>query len=517
MTAVTGSRATAPRPTPRPKPDAVRARGRRRAMLALARVEARRLLLHPLVLIALLAYLTLVLWPGAEPEDAYPVLQDIDRETQTGQLLLGLAVLVAVNLAVLRSHRRGTEASFSVLVLPPWRRTVAHVLSVLPTVLVGALIVAGQFTAAALKPGAVGRGSVSELVTGPLLILLPGAVGVLLARVARSAFVAPLAVVAFLAFAMVFVADSTSPAWLRGLAPVVFDEGAWPLPSDLLGRPAAGHALYLLALAVLVTAGAVLLSGGRTRAVRATALGALGVTVLAVVLQGTAPSDAVRAAREVATRDPAKVQDCERHGTTTYCAFPEFTPWIDEWARVTDRVRALAGAPDAERALTVRQRVAALDGPSGGTELATTAAPGEVTAITAWGGERELEFAAGVARGLVVGHERYGGAYCDARGVLMVWLAVRATRDGEAAFERTGVDHNSPGVIQAPATAIALRGRELAVVQALFTRPRGEVERVVKASWAELSAPGTTTDRAAALLGVTAPAETADDREYQCA
>ncbi|WNZ06778.1 ABC transporter permease [Streptomyces sp. 11x1] len=516
MTAITGSRATAPKPTPRPKPDPVRVRGGRRAMLALARVEARRLLLHPLVLIALLAYLTLVLWPGAEPEDAHPVLQDIDRETQFGQLLLGLAVLIAVNLALLRSHRRGTDASFSVLVLQPWRRTVAHVLSVLPTVLVGALIVAGQFTAAALKPGAVGRGSVAELATGPLLILLPGAVGVLLARVARSAFVAPLAVVAVLALTVVFVADSSSPAWLRGLAPVVFDEGARPLPSDLLGRPAAGHALYLLALAVLVTAGAVLLSGGRTRAVRATALGALGVTVLAVVLQGMAPSDAVRAARELATRDPAKVQDCERHGTTTYCAFPEFTPWIDEWARVTDRVRALAGAPDAERALTVRQRVAALDGPSGVRELAP-AAPGEVTATTAWGGERELEFAAGVARGLVVGHERYEGAYCDARGVLVVWLAVQATRDGEAVFERTGDDHNSPGVIHAPATAVPLRGRELAVVQALFARPRGEVERAVKASWAELAAPGTTTDRAAALLGVTAPAETADDREYQCA
>lgn len=179
-------------------------------------------------------------------------------------------------------------------------------------------------------------------------------------------------------------------------------------------------------------------------------------------------------------------------------------------------MRALAGAPDAERALTVRQRVAALDGPSGVRELAP-AALGEVTATTAWGGERELEFAAGVARGLVVGHERYEGAYCDARGVLVVWLAVQATRDGEAVFERTGDDHNSPGVIQAPATAVALRGRELAVVQALFARPRVEVERAVKASWAELSAPGTTTDRAAALLGVTAPAETADDREYQCA
>ncbi|MFE7836062.1 ABC transporter permease [Streptomyces sp. NPDC057474] len=512
MTAMTGTQVATPKPKPRP----VRVQGGRRAVLALARVEARRLLLHPLVLVALVAYLTLVLWPSSESEDAYPVLQDIDRETQTGQLLLGLAVMVAVNLAVLRSHRRGTDAYLGVLVLPPWRRTVAHLLSVLPAVLVGALIVVGQFTAAALKPGAVGHGSVSELATGPLLVLLPAAVGVLLGRVARSAFVAPLAVVAFLAVTMVFVADSQSAAWLRGMAPVLFDEGARPMPSELLGRPAAWHALYLLALAALVAAGAVLLSGGRTRAVRATTLGALGAVVTAVVLQGMAPSDAVREAREVATRDPAAVQSCERRGATTYCAFPEFTPWIDEWARVTDKVRSLAGDPETTRALTVRQKVAALDGPSGNTEI-SPAAPGELTATTAWGGERELEFAASVARGLVVGHERYGGAHCDARGVLMVWLAVRATRDGQAMFDRTGDNFNSPGVIQAPVTAIALRGRELAVVQKLFAEPQGEVDRRVEASWAELSASGTTTDRAATLLGVTAPAETADDREYQCA
>ncbi|MFE7765852.1 ABC transporter permease [Streptomyces sp. NPDC057438] len=510
MTTMTG------RPVAASEPAQRRVRGEAQAVLALARTEARRLLLHPLVLIALVTYVTLLLRSGDAPQDAYPVLQDVDRETQLGQLLLGLAVLVAVNLAVLRSHRRGTEAYFGVLVLQPSRRTVAHLLSALPMVLVAALIVAGQFTAAALRPGAVGHGSVSELVTGPLLVLLSAALGVLLGRVARSAFVAPLAVVAVVAVTFVFVAEAHSAAWLRGLALVRFDEGARPLPSDLVGRPAAWHALYLLALAVLVAAGAVLTSGGRTRAVRATALAALGAVVTAVVLQGTAPTDTVREARETATRDPAAVQDCERHGATTYCAFPEFTPWTGEWARVTEQVRSLAGAPDATRALTVRQRVAALDGPSGGTEP-TPAAPGEVTATTAWGGERELEFAASVARGLVVGHERYEGVHCDARGVLMVWLAVRGTRDGEAMFERIGQGPDSPGVILAPVNALVLRGRELAVLQALLDQPPQEVDRRVKASWAELSASGTTTDRAAALLGVTAPPETADDREYQCA
>ncbi|MCL6736675.1 ABC transporter permease, partial [Streptomyces neyagawaensis] len=368
----------------------------------------------------------------------------------------------------------------------------------------------------ALKPGAVGHGSVFELVTGPLLILLLAVLGVLLGRLIRSSFVAPLAAVAVITAAFVFVADSSSPAWLRGLAPVLFDEGARPLPSALLGRPAGWHALYLLALAVLAAAGAVRASGGPTRAVRVTALTALGAVVAAVVLQGTAPTDAVREAREVATRDPAETQDCERRGPTTYCAFPEFTPWIDEWARVTDRVRSLAGGAGAEQALTVRQKVNALDGPSGVREP-LPAAPGEVTASTAWGGERELEFAVSVARGLVVGHERSEGAYCDARGVLMVWLAIRATRDGEALFHRTGDAYNSPGVIQAPVTAVALRDRELAVVERLLAVPQERVGRAVRAHWAELSAAGTTTDRAAALLGVTAPAETAADREWMCA
>jgi hypothetical protein len=140
-----------------------------------------------------------------------------------------------------------------------------------------------------------------------------------------------------------------------------------------------------------------------------------------------------------------------------------------------------------------------------------------LTASTAWGGERELEFAASVARGLVVGHERYAGAYCDARGVLMVWLAIHATPDGEALLVETGNAYNSPGVIQAPVTAIALRDRELAVVERLLALPPERVGRAVRAHWAELSAAGTTTDRAAALLGVTAPAETAADREWMCA
>ena len=66
----------------------------------------------------------------------YPVLQDVDRDTQGMPVLVGLVVMLGVNRAVLRSHRRDTDRHFDVLVVEPWRRTVAHVLSVVPAVAV---------------------------------------------------------------------------------------------------------------------------------------------------------------------------------------------------------------------------------------------------------------------------------------------------------------------------------------------------------------------------------------------
>ncbi|SEG73040.1 hypothetical protein SAMN04489712_11064 [Thermomonospora echinospora] len=483
-----------------------------RAVLALARVEARRLLLHPMVAIALAGYLLWPLWSGSW-RDTHQVLQEVDRESQLGPLLVGLAGLLAANSAVLRSLRHGTEAHFGVLVMPPWRRTVAHALSVLPLTLVVAAAVAGMFAWEATRPGAVGHASGFELATGPLMVLFFGVLGVLLGRLVPSMFAGATAVVAILAVTFVF---AVLPDGVRWLVPLVADEGAAPLPSDLVGRPARWHALYLVGLTVLAGAVAALASGGRTAAVRATALGALGVTVAGTVMQVTGPSAALVEARERATRDPASVQECLRRGTTTYCAFPEFVPWVDEWRVVVDGVRSLAGEPAASRGLVVRQRVNALDGPSGGgpsgiVEELPPGPRGEVTVSTVWGDEGRLGLAVSVARGMVVDDENHG-VYCDARGVLMMWMAVNGAPGGRAAFART-----QTSTLWSPLLEIRLRDRENAVVRALLERPAAEVARQVKASWAELVRPDASTDRVAALLGVTAPAETAADREWRCA
>ncbi|MFC5746024.1 hypothetical protein [Actinomadura rugatobispora] len=482
-----------------------------RATLALARVEA-RLLLRPLVILAVLGHVVMTLWPG--DGETYPVLHEVDRESQLGPLLIGLMGLLTVNAAVLRSRRHGTEAHFGVLVLAPWWRTVAHALSVVPLALVTAVVVAALFAREAARPGAVGHGSFAELATGPLIVLFLGAVGVMLGRLARSAFAGPLAVVVVLAATFVLVADEGGPRWL---APLVADEGERPLTAELVGRPAGWHALYLVAAAFLMVMVAVWASGGRTAVIRAVAAGALAVTVAAAVMQGRGPSTELAAARERATREPAAVQDCVRHGLTTYCAFEEFKPWTAEWRKVVDGVRALAG-PAATRELTVRQRVYAVKGPSAMGELPPAPDGGhEVTIGTAWDGERRLELAAGVARGMVVRSERLGRVHCDARGVLMFWLAIRGIPDGEAQYATARKNMGGGGgMILAPVNPITVRDREYAVVQALLNRPTPEIAKRINASWDELTRPGTSTDRAASLLGVTAPVETADDRLWAC-
>ncbi|GAA2427119.1 ABC transporter [Actinomadura vinacea] len=483
-----------------------------RAMMALARIEARRLLLHPLVVLAVVGYMVLLLWPGGGSE-SYPVLHEVDRESQLGPLLIGLAGLLAVNAAVLRSRRHGTETHFGVLLLPPWWRTAAHALSVVSLVLVASVIVAGGFALEAARAGAVGQASFAELATGPLIVLFLGAVGVLLARLVPSVLVGPLAVVVVLALTFVFVGRGGPWRWL---APLVADEGVRPLPSDLLGRAAGWHALYLVAAAALAALAAVWAAGARRAALHVAAAGALAGTVAAGVMQGAGPSDELVAARERATREPAAVQDCTRHGLTTYCAFGDFKPWIGEWRKVADGVRALAGPAAATRPLTVRQRVNALKGPSGMDEP-PPAPGGEVTVGTAWDGERRLELSASVARGFVVGSESHDGVFCDARGILTFWLAIKGIPDGEARYREVQSQMGGGGgTIWAPVNLLSVRDREYAVVKALLARPDAEVAGRVKASWAELVRKGTTTDRAAALLGVTAPAETAADREWNC-
>ncbi|MFF9280050.1 ABC transporter permease [Streptomyces griseosporeus] len=492
------------------------------AVLALARFEARELLLHVPVFVFLALYLAYSVYSLVTAERDgmadYPALQDADRATQSAPQLVALAVLLCVNHAVLRSRRHGTDRHFGVLPVRPWRRTLAHVLSVVPFAAVVAVVVTAEFAWAALKPGAVGHGSVAELAVAPLTVLLAGVIGVLLARLIHSAFAAPLFVVGLYVLLVVVsvAADGGTPHWLTWLSPVVPETGGAPLPSALLGRPAAWHALYLAGLTVTLLGAALLVSGRRTRPVAVVTAVALAATAAGVAGQSPGGSRQLTEARTVASVSPEKDQSCTLRAGVRYCAFPEWTGRTADWAAVVERVEHLAG--DRHDRLTVRQRVEARYGLSGDAALVPLAGPGQITVGTEWGGNRVPEFAVGVASVLVAGSEKEASGICDARAVTVMWLALAAQPDPMSAFAHVRLDDSTegPGAVLAPTEPLTMSAEQTRIVRELLHRPSGDVTAAVRAGWTELTSPRTSLTRVAQLLGVRAP-EKEENRDDPCA
>ncbi|MFD5914580.1 ABC transporter permease [Streptomyces massasporeus] len=475
-----------------------------KAVLALALFESRRLLTRIPVLLAFAVYLGWTVWRAGKAWGDYPALQDADRATQNAPMLVGLAVLVSVNQAALRSRRHGTERHFAVLLLPHWCRTVAHALSVVAAALVTAVCVAGQFGWEALRPGAIGQGSAGELLVGPLTVLLSGLAGLLMAGLVRSVLAAPLLVVFGL---FLFAFWGTSDDASRWLLPAVGEFTSNTLPSDLMGRPAGWHALYLAGLALLLGLVAILAAGGRKPAVLAGAAGALAMTLVGAVAQSGGDSPRLVKARERATVHPEQVQTCVRRDGSTYCAFPEWGPRVGDWAGVVDRVRSLAGGAAHEQDVVVRQRVEARYGLSGDGALMPLERPHEVTVGTQWGGNRVPEFSAAVAGVLIAGDEKAATSICDARIVPLMWLAVGWESDPLDALRRVRLDDSITGsaMVLQPTDGLSMTVAQTEVLRALLDLPRGEAAARVKDRWRELTAPKITAARAAELLDLPEP------------
>ncbi|MDT0388187.1 ABC transporter permease [Streptomyces dubilierae] len=475
------------------------------AVWALGLFESRRLLTRVPVLLAFALYLGWTVWRDGEAWGDFPALQDADRATQGAPLLVGLAVLLSVNHAALRSHRHGTDAHFAVLVLPPWRRTAAHALSAVTAALVTAGCVAAQFGREALRPGAVGRGSVAELLVGPLTVLLFGLLGLLVACLVRSALVAPLLIV-FCLF-LFLLSTGTGDGGTQWLMPVVGEASTNTLPTDLIGRPAAWHAVYLTGLGLSLGLLAVLVTGGRKPVVLAGLAGALALTTVGATGQSGGVSPALVKARERASVHPEQVQTCVRRDGSTYCAYPEWEPRVADWARVVAGVRSLAGGAAQERPIVVRQRIDARYGLSGDAALESLKRPYEVTVGTQWGGNRVPEFSAAVAAVLIAGDEQTATSICDGRIVPVMWLAVGWESEPLDALRRVRLNDTVTGsdsVLQ-PTNGLYMTEAQTQVLRDLMNLPRGEATARVKARWADLTAPGVTAARAARLLDLPAP------------
>ncbi|MEZ0114987.1 hypothetical protein ABH920_009022 [Catenulispora sp. EB89] len=531
------------RPTPSPaEPSASDRAARRKALICLSRFESARLIRHPGTVLALVV-LVVVLYAVTDDRTArFPILQDTDQLAQMPvALLLGGTALIQGNLAVLRSHRHGTAGALDVLVLPTRWRTAAHLVAVLPLAMVAALIVAVHIVYLATRPGAVGSVSLYELATGPVVVLLFGAVGVLLGRVTRSVVVGPLLMVVLTAVALLTVSliapGSRKPDWFLPFTPTSGGDplyGTASLPVDLMTRPAGRHLVYLLGLLALITTAA-LMRGGRKRGLLVAGAAGLAVTVAAGVAQTLPPDASIVAARSAATTQPSSQQRCQHIENITYCAFPGFSPWVTDWNAVVRGV--LQRVPDqmAVQPLAVRQRIIAPDAASqntssGGAPPAPVAqwhaddvaagTPDALTAGTWWGdGWSETGLAGRVAYEVI---SRAGpgvsGELCQSRGVLVGWLAAQATAGTKAGL-RTMTDGSGAGVAFAEAGfggGLYLPARELAMVWTLLDQPADKVGELVLQHWDELSARTTTIEQAAALLGVPAPPDQASEGEQQC-
>jgi hypothetical protein len=535
---------------PREVPVEVRSR---RSMLALAAVESGRLLRHPAVLAAT-ALSVWLLWRWGK--GTVPVLHYADIATQFPLAPLAGAALLATNLAVLRPHRDGAVDLYGATRLSLARRTLAHLLSVLPLAALAGVLVVADLAWLAGVPGSVGAPHVAEAATGPALIVLGGWLGVLLGRVWRSVAVAPLVLVGLavgsLTLADLYIGghDQRSWVWLGTLLrPVTID----PPPAALLGRPAGWHLVYLLGAAVVLGALAVWRSQAQARARRraqavtgAVVVAALAVTTGAAVVQTRPTSPALAARRQAAATDPAAHQVCQRRGPAVYCVFPGFEPQIGLWEPTVRAV--LAGVPPAAAAravpLTVAQRIgwprlfeeegeegeeASVAGDQGRAGDRPVAPIG-----TAWGRDgqalatTQARLASNVAA-RVTGPPDHppqpsgeqpkpspGSAAelpppnpgCNARAVVALWLAARASPHAAAGLRQQVTDGRYPSIVftndvDVDDTWWGVREGRFAL--ALLERPGDQVTQTLWRNWDLLMSPATTLERLGELLGVQPP------------
>jgi hypothetical protein len=528
----------------------------RRSMLALAAVESGRLLRHPAVLAAT-ALSVWLLWRWSK--GTAPVLHYADIATQFPLAPLAAAALLATNLAVLRPHRDGAVDLYGATRLSLARRTLAHLLSVLPLAALGGVLVAADLAWLAGTPGSVGTPHIAEAATGPALIVLGGCLGVALGRFWRSVAVAPLVLVV-LAVGSLTLADLYAGGhdrrpwvWLGTLLrPVTID----PPPAALLGRPATWHLVYLLGAAVVLGALAVWRSQAqarvprRTQAVAGAVLAAaLAVTTGAAVAQTRPTSPALVARRLAAASNPAAHQVCQRRGPAVYCVFPGFEPHVGMWEPTVRAV--LAGVPPAAAAravpVTVAQRIGwgrLSDDESFSAFDPRRAGDRPVAPIgTTWGRDgralatSQARLASNVAARAIGLPDHVaepsaeqptssaGSAVeqpapndgCNARAVVALWLAARASPDAAAGLRQHATDTRLPFIAFANDidSDDALWGvREAQFALALLERPGDQVTQTLWRHWDLLMDPATTLERLGELVGVQPPPSRAPAPEF---
>ena len=266
----------------------------------LARVEGRRLLRHPVVLVALVLSVVwmITLSKGMVGGDYFVV-------AGPGLLPL-LAALVAANLAALRSRRSDTEELYESLPSPARTRTLAHLLSLGWLCAGSAVFVAAAFVGLGGLDGFVidfdgttAVPSVAELAQGPFAVTTVAALGIALARWIPFLPAAPVLAAGLVVFEMPATLWGIESAW-KWFLPLANAADTPPETSFPCDRSAPGdswcgvpvfqttaagwHLAYLAGLGIAFGAAALLRHDRRPRTI-AVGVSGLAVAAVAGVLQ----------------------------------------------------------------------------------------------------------------------------------------------------------------------------------------------------------------------------------------
>ncbi len=261
----------------------------------LARVEGRRLLRHPVVLVA---FVLSVVWIVALAKGM--VGGDYFAVAGPGLLPL-LAALVAANLATLRSRRSDTDELYESLPSPERTRTLAHLLSLGWLLAGSAIFVAAAFVGLGGHDGfvinydgATAGPSVAEFAQGPLAITTVAALGIALARWIPFLPAAPVLAAGLVVFQMPTTLWGIESAWkwFLPLANAADTPPGTSFPCDRSGEgvgwcgepvfqtTAAGwHLAYLAGFGIAFGAVALLRHDRRPRTI---AIGVAGLAIAAV-------------------------------------------------------------------------------------------------------------------------------------------------------------------------------------------------------------------------------------------
>jgi hypothetical protein len=322
-----------------------------RTVLPLARVEALLLVRSLLVLAGLLAggaVVWVLIWP------AEPLWWSAAWRIGIGQTVVGMAVLVAAQLAAGRARRDGMADLYASFPATASTRTVAHLAGLVGAVPASVVLIGAA--AAVQVLGAIGDPSIAVLAGGLVLVIAAGAAGIAIGTRLPHPLAGVLGAVVLLFTSATTHLASAGGIWLLPWEWAQDQLGS--LPGPLAGYPPAGaHVLELAGLAVLAGIVALTVTAGRARprAGLATA-GILAVAVIclagAVQLRPIPAAELNHLVREIA--DPASAQRCTTVSQVRYCLYPGFgrqLPVLE--APVSGVFAHLPARPD--QPLTIRQ------------------------------------------------------------------------------------------------------------------------------------------------------------------